>query len=200
MYCRINKTIIGIFKKPLIFLLLTTFIFSLSSYGQAGDVSQVRNGNGKLSSQGVLDTCGSCWVNGNAGASNAHYREGYSIAYRSLVTGLTAGQCYEYELGYDTYHGAMAIDYLTHFQRLEPHGPFGHAAEVVDPLAFLSGSTPYKMSVIPNGKNEFTIPPPSASGISSGVFNQDGTSKNVSQQALTSFNALPAAEKKMTIY
>jgi hypothetical protein len=182
-----------------VIMLVPLLFMAGQTFGQAGDLSQIRNGDGKVKNS-VLDTCGSCWVNGNAGASNAHYAEGMSIAYRSLVTGLTPGVCYEYELGYDTYHGAMAIDYLTHFQRLYPHGPLGHPAEVVNPLAMISGSTAYNMAVIPNGVKDFDIPAPAASGITSGAFNKDGSPRNVSQQARTSFLALPVAERKMTIY
>jgi len=31
------------------------------------------------------------WVNGNVNASKAHYVEGYSVAYRAVITGLTNG-------------------------------------------------------------------------------------------------------------
>jgi len=183
-------------KTPLILSFVFLLFFSATTFGQAGDVSQVRNGNGnviKVQGQVVgIDTCGSCWVNGNAGSSNAHYREGYSIAYRSLITGLTPGTCYEYVLEYDTYHGAVAIDYLTHYQRLEPHGPFGHIAEVVNPLAFESGSTKYNMPA--TSVNTFTIPPPAASGIAS------GSTKNITNQPTASYNALPANQRLMTIF
>lgn len=188
----------GIRNLSTVFVIYLLFLSS-ASFGQAGDLSQIRNGNGKVQNS-ILDTCGTCWVNGNAGASNAHYTEGMSIAYRSLITGLTAGTCYEYELGYDTYHSAMAIDYLTHFQRLEPHGPFGHISEVIDPLALVSGSTQYHMTVVSGGFNTFTIPAPAPSGITSGSFNKNGTARDISNQAATSFNALPAGQKLMTIY
>ena len=189
----------GLLIKVTSLLLLTTSFFVASTFGQAGDLSQIRNGSGKVQNQ-VLDTCGTCWVNGNAGASNAHYVEGMSIAYRSLITGLTANTCYEYELGYDTYHGAVAIDYLTHFQRLEPHQPFGHIAEVIDPTFFVSGSSQYHMHLVDAGPNTISIDPPAAGGVSSGTFNADGTARNDANQPLTSFNALPASEKKFTIY
>ncbi len=180
------------------FLIIPLLFIAVNTFGQAGDLSQIRNGDGKVKN-GVLDACGDCWVNGNAGASNAHYTEGMSIAYRSLITGLTAGVCYEYEIGYDTYHSAMAIDYLTHFQRLEPHGPFGHAAEVINPLAMVSGSTKYNMSVV-GGTSTLAIKAPAASGIASGVYDKNGNPKDVSNQAVTSFNNLPAAEKLLTMY
>ena len=180
-----------------IILCMGTLLVTSAIYGQAGDLSQIRNGSGQVKNS-VLDACGDCWVNGNAGAQNAHYTEGMSIAYRSLITGLTPGTCYEYEIGYDTYHSAMAIDYLTHFQRLEPHGPFGHPAEVINPLIFVSGSTKYEMPA--QSTNTFPIPAPAPSGIASGAFNKDGSPRNVSNQPVTSFNNLPAAQREMTIY
>lgn len=181
-------------------LVLGILLFPFTTvYGQSGSLSQIRNGDGQVH-QGVLDTCGKCWVNGNAGSSNAHYTEGMSIAYRSLLTGLTPNRYYEYEIGFDTYHSAMAIDYLTHFQRLEPHGPFGHPAEVIRPLIFLSGSTEYTMRVVAGGVDTLGFPAPSPSGITSGAFNKDGTPRDVSNQARTSFLALPAAQRVMTIY
>jgi hypothetical protein len=185
-------------KASIIVFLLSCFVLS-NTFGQAGDLSQIRNGSGKVQNS-VLDTCGKCWVNGNAGASNAHYVEGMSIAYRSLITGLTVGTCYEYEMGYDTYHGAFAIDYLTHFQRLEPHQPFGHIAEVIDPTFFVSGSSQYHMTIVDAGPHTFDIPAPAAFGITSGAFNADGSTKNISNQPVTSFTALPTAQKKFTAY
>lgn len=197
-----HRSYIGLWVNAFI-LFFSFLVLSTQALGQAGDLSQIRNGDGKLHKTGgvqVLDTCGKCWVNGNAGASNAHYTEGMSIAYRSLITGLKKDVCYEYELGYDTYHGSMAIDYLTHFQRLEPHGPFNHLAEVIKPLVFVSGSTEYVMTVVTGGENTFDIPAPAPSGITSGAFTKTGAAKDISNQPVTSFGSLPAAQKKMTIY
>jgi hypothetical protein len=182
------------------FILLNLFVLPSKSFGQAGDLSQIRNGNGKTSQQGVLDTCGSCWVNGNAGSSNAHLREGYSIPYRSILTLLTPGTCYEYEIGYDTYHSAMAIDYLTHYQRLEPHGPFGHQAEIIRPLILeVGGVTTTIDATLP--PDTYPIPMPQISNITSGAYQQDGTTpKNIQNQPQTSFNGLPANERVMTCW
>lgn len=181
-------------KVSYLFLLqLSLALFSLKAIGQAGDLSQIRNGPADDPTKNFFSTFPNPdWVNGNAGASNAHYREGYSIGYRSLLTGLKPSTCYEYVIEYDTYHGAMAIDYLTHFQRLEPHGPFGHSAEIIDPRIFKSGSKEYMMGVI--STNTFAIPAPAPSNITT------GSTKNISGQPTASFNALPAAEKLMTIY
>lgn len=192
-YARKYTTVYAIFKNLFSLYLVSFFFFSFNAFGQAGDVSQIRNGPADNPTKNFFSTFPNPdWVNGNAGASNAHYREGMSIGYRSLITGVTAGVCYEYILEYDTYHGAMAIDYLTHFQRLEPHGPFNHSAEVIDPRIFKSGNKEYILGVV--STNTFTIPAPAASGIAS------GSTKNIAGQPTASYNALPAAEKLMTIY
>ena len=82
---------------------------------------------------------GSGWVNGNAGASNAHFVEGHSIPYRARLTDTPSGPN-EVRLGYDIKHsGVHAIDFLTHYDRLEPHGQFDHPAEDVDPTAGVTG-------------------------------------------------------------
>jgi hypothetical protein len=180
---------------------ITIFFFSSlllasKTFGQATNLDQIRNGPANDPSKNFYNTFPNpSWANGNAGASNAHYVEGMSIAYRSLLTGLTAGTSYEYVIEYDTYHGAMAIDYLTHYQRLEPHGPFGHPAEVIDPAIFTSGSKEYKIGLITvNPINTLAIGPPAASGITG------GSTLNISGQPTASSNALPAKEKLMTIY
>src|SRR5262245_39867255 len=79
-----------------VFLLLSTNVLSNRSCGQAANIDQIRNSN---TFPGITDPL---WVNGNAGASNSHYVEGHSIAYRVLLTGLTAGKQYSIVLGYDT--------------------------------------------------------------------------------------------------
>lgn len=178
------KTITGI-------LLFTPLIFQLKSFGQAANIDQIRNSNFYST-----NTSDPLWVNGNAGASNSHYTEGMSIAYRALLTGLTAGKTYSIVIGYDTKHSdAMALDYLTHFQRLEPHGPFGHAAEVINPLRMESGSNEYNMAVF---TGPFTAPFPVPDPLPPGYWNNadngshlegdDGTP--VDDMPKNSFNAL----------
>src|SRR5512132_1942825 len=51
----------------------------------AGKLDQVRNGSA-ASPVNPVD-----WVNGNAGSSNAHYKEGQSIPYRLVLTNLPLG-------------------------------------------------------------------------------------------------------------
>ena len=51
-------------------------------------------------------------------------------------------------LEYDVKHqGPFAYDYLTSYQRLEPHTPFGHPAEIVSPTAGVTIATPTKTEV-----------------------------------------------------
>ena len=101
---------------------------------QAANLDQARNGgkspNGLIVPNNPID-----WVNGNAGASNSHYVEGFSIPYRMVVTGLTSGSHY-IDIEWDIKHsGANAIDFITTYNRLEPHiTQFGHVAEAIDPL------------------------------------------------------------------
>lgn len=60
------------------------------------------------------------WQNGNLGENQAHYAEGESVAYRSVITNLSAGQTYKVDLEWDsTATGHHAIDYITSFDRTE---------------------------------------------------------------------------------
>jgi len=81
---------------PTILLIFLSF-FSTQIFGQAGNIDQVRNGPANDPSKNFHSTFNNPeWVNGNAGSSNAHYVEGMSIAYRSLLTGVINGSSYEY--------------------------------------------------------------------------------------------------------
>lgn len=175
-----------------LFAFFTIFI-STQVAAQAGNIDQIRNGPGNNPSKNFYDNfTNPTWVNGNAGASNAHYVEGHSISYRSLITGLAVGSSYEYIIEYDTKHSdAMAIDYLTHFQRLEPHGQFNpvHSAEIINPRIFEDGSTEYLLG-LSAGTNPNTFPIPAPGPVATPV----------ADLPQNSFNALPAAERLMTIY
>src|SRR5262249_14593937 len=73
-----------------------------------------------------------------------------------------------------------AFDYITNYNRLEPHGFFGHAAETINPLDGLgSGYGP---------PSTFPIPAPSSVG------------SPVAGQPTNDFNSLPLIERSMTIY
>ena len=119
------------------------------------------------------------WVNGSLNSNQAHYVEGLSVPYRLRMTNLTNG-AHSVILGYDVKHsGAHAIDFLTHYNRFEPHSPFGHTAETIDPTSGVMGL---------GSPLAFPIPAPSSAG------------SPVSGQPTTLFNSLPSGEKLMTIY
>jgi hypothetical protein len=119
--------------------------------------------------------------NGNAGASNAHYLEGHSIPYRIVLGGLAAGS-HNLKIEWDIRDSSKnSIDYITHYQRLLPHTwTPSHSAETVDPLIDVAGNfTP---------GSTFPIPAPSSAG------------SPLAGQPTSSFNALPASGRSMTIF
>ena len=88
----------------------------------SANLDQVRNG-GVGCDATVPNSCNdpADWVNGNAGASNAHYQEGQSIPYRLVMTDLPAGN-HSVVIQWDVKHSsANAIDFITHYQRLLDH-------------------------------------------------------------------------------
>jgi hypothetical protein len=98
-------------------------------------LEQCRNGSATAPNDCIVLGGGTGWVNGNAGASTAHFVEGHSIPYRSILSATPSG-ANTVTLGYDIKHsGANAIDFLTQYERLEPHGAFipPHPAEDVVP-------------------------------------------------------------------
>jgi hypothetical protein len=91
----------------------------------SGNLDQTRNGTA------AVPINPPDWVNGNAGASNAHYREGESIPYRLRLDGLSLGT-HTVVIEWDTRHSSVnAIDYITYYDRI---------AETVEPLLGLSGN------------------------------------------------------------
>lgn len=180
---------ISFFPKITPFILAILFLSPLKIFSQSGNIDQIRNGPANDPTKNFYKTFPNpTWVNGNAGASNAHYVEGHSIAYRSLITGAAVNQQYEYIIEYDTKHsGRMAIDYLTYYQRLEPHQQFGHPAEKINPRIMLNGSVEYLMGKVDS--NNFPIPAP---------FQADANTP-VSGQPQNSFNALSSTERLFTI-
>ncbi len=59
------------------------------------------------------------WVNGNSNGSKSHWREGEFISYRTILTGLTAGD-HTVVIHYDSVHsGGHAIDYLGSYDATE---------------------------------------------------------------------------------
>ncbi|MCI1188639.1 T9SS type A sorting domain-containing protein [Hymenobacter sp. DH14] len=120
----------------LLFLLLLAAARPAGAQNAAANLDQIRNGS-YASPQVPPD-----WVNGNAGAQQAHFLEGHSIAYRMVITNLTAG-AHTVIIGWDVRDGSKnALDFITHYQNLLPHGQFNHPAETVNPLDGLGLSSP----------------------------------------------------------
>lgn len=149
---------------------------------QSADLRHVRNGGlNNPVSPGE-------WVNGSLNATQAHYLEHYSVPYRVLITGLStgAGNPHSLVIEWDIKKGGKhALDFITHYNRLEPHDPvFGHPAEVIDPLA---GLNPANFTLSPPVPADI-IPAPSSAG------------SPVPNQPANAFNALPVNERRITIY
>ena len=162
----------------------TTFTDAPSSV----DLQQYRNG-----ASGSPDTTGSNWVNGNAGASNSHYVEGYSIPYRLVMSNMPTATVCSLVMGYDIKHSSKnAIDYLTHYNRLNDplhSSAFGHTPEPLTPTAGVAG--------INATTTTFPFPAPSVNVL----VDADGVGGNpAALQPVTSYNALPAGERVMTLF
>ena len=152
-----------------------------TSSNSSASLEQCRNGAAGTPNN-CVDLGGSVGsVNGNAGSSNSHYVEGLSIPYRAIMEDLPLNTPITIRLEYDIKHsGAHAIDFLTSYNRLEPHSPFGHSAESIDPISGVAG--------VPNTYSYFAIPAPSSVG------------SPVAGQPTTRFNSLPTDERRMTLY
>ena len=90
--------------------------------------------NGTVDSPNACEDigAGSGWVAGNAGGSQAHLREGYSIPYRLIATDLPAATTIEIVVGYNIKHSdKSALDFRTHYERFEPHAQFGRNGRVL---------------------------------------------------------------------
>ncbi len=159
-------------------LLCTCLLAAGGAWAQnpAANLDQYRNG----AANSPINT-GSNWVNGNAGVQNSHYVEGMSVPYRLVMTNLPTATTINLTIGYDIKHSDKhALDFLTYFNRLEPHVPFGHPAEPLNPTAGVSG--------ISGTTTTYSIPAP------------DATNSPVPLQPATSFNNLPSGEKLMTLF
>jgi hypothetical protein len=151
-------------------------------FAQSADLRHVRNG-GRTAPVSPGE-----WVNGSLNATQAHYLEAYSVPYRVLITGLSTGAGNPHSLVVEwdiTKGGKHALDFVTSYNRIEPHAPaFGHPAEVIDPLLGLPAGT-YTLS--PNVPADI-LPAPSSAG------------SPVAGEPTAAFNALPLAERRLTIY
>jgi len=166
------------FNTAVLYALLLQGLFTANlSAAPSANLNQSRNGT-DVSPVNPIN-----WVNGNLGTSNAHYIEGMSAPYQCVMTGLTVGVQITITIGYDIRNsGRNAIDYLTHYNRLAPHGYTLHSnPETIDPLAStgLAASTPF---------TTYAIPAPSTSGTL------------MPGQPAISFNNLPGSERRMTLY
>ena len=84
--------------------------------GPAANLDQCRNG----AAAAPVPCTGSSWQNGNLGAENAHFREGDSVPFRTVVTGLDTSAGHTLTIEYDTLaSGKHAYDYLTSHDRTE---------------------------------------------------------------------------------
>ena len=103
-------------------------------------LEQCRNGEASTPNDCLNLGGGTGWVTGNVGNSQGHLIEGYSVPYRAIMENLPTSTPITVTLGYDIKHSsAHALDFLTHYQRLQPHTPFGHPAETVTPTSGVSG-------------------------------------------------------------
>ncbi|WP_188563035.1 immunoglobulin domain-containing protein, partial [Hymenobacter frigidus] len=156
--------------------------FAMAQSGAAANIDQVRNGPASA------PVSPAPWVNGNAGASNAHYLEGHSIPYRIVVTGLTPG-IHTIVIEWDIRQGGKnALDFITQYQSLRPHAQFvGHLqpdGEVIDPLAglgLISPSVAFKTIDAPAGI-------PADAGVASPTRFSYYALKDLGKEVMTMFN------------
>jgi hypothetical protein len=172
--------------------------------GPAVNLDQCRNGGLVTNGTQTFIQCAgggsgnSGWVNGNAGASNAHYAEGESISYRARITGVKANDQIVVIMGYDVVHGgAHAIDYLTDKNRWQP--PETTAAATPDlPCSGVTGC------VDPTDLKTAPIPAPTTNvQVDTSKTEANGcevAGSGAVQQPVTSFNAIPAAQRVMEFF
>jgi len=174
----------------------TALLLAVFSFGFAGSASAAPAANLDQYRNGAADApiaTGSNWVNGNAGAENAHFVEGYSIPYRCVMTDLPTATTIRVVFGYDIKHsGAHAIDYLTYYQRVNDPlhtDVFGHAAETFNPLAGVAG--------VDATTTTFPFPAPT---VNLSVDPDGAGPGGFVDQPVTSFGLLPGGERVMTLY
>jgi hypothetical protein len=155
----------------------------------AADLDQCRNGG---VGEPVQKCIGGAWQNGNAGKENSHYREGESISYQARVTNLPAGASVSLIMAYDVIHsGKHAIDYLTGNDRWQP--PETTVAANPDTPTATGSAT---LVGIPQPLTNVQVDP--SQTLASGNCQKAGG--GATQQPVTSFLAVPAAERNMEFY
>src|SRR6188474_57326 len=97
-------------SRVLRYVTAATLVIVSASAAQAApsaSIEQVRNGQATATTTPIPS-----WGTGNAGASNSHYLESHSIAYRTVMDGLpTDGTVVELVIGYNVKRsGSYAID------------------------------------------------------------------------------------------
>jgi hypothetical protein len=173
----------------------------------AVNLDQCRNGGLVTSGTQTFTQClgtgsgSSGWVNGNAGAANAHYAEGESISYRARLSNLTSGDAVTLILGYDVIHnGHDALDYLTDKNRWQL--PETTVAATPDlPCSGVSGCVDTGISPTP-ALLAITAPPTNiqvdkSKTLANGCQTAGG---GLTQQPGTSFNAVPSAQRNMEFF
>ena len=170
----------------------------------AVDLDQCRNG-GLADPQTTWQQCvttgsGSAgWVNGNAGASNAHFAEGESISYRARLTGLPANATVTLVMGYDVIHnGHDAIDFLTDKNRWQQ--PETNTTDTPDlPCSGVSGCDPNAAANIAITAPPTNIHADPSQTLASG--NCQSTGGSAPLQPLTAYNAVnTAGEENMELF
>lgn len=167
------------FRGMLLFLVFSQGALYSQSTKPSANLDQIRNGS-KTSPVSPAN-----WVNGNAGASQAHYAEGWSIPYRMLLENLSTSGSHELVIEWDITHSSKnALDYITSYDNIDnppgSHvGTFGHAQETINPTIGITGL---------GSATTFPIPAPGSVG------------SPVAGMPTTSFNNLPAAKRNLTIY
>jgi hypothetical protein len=167
------------------------------------NLDQCRNGGLVTSgTQTVTDCTGSGsgssgWVNGNAGASNAHYAEGESISYRARLANLKNNDQVTLILGYDVIHnGHDALDFLTDKNRWQqPEVAVG--THLDNPCSGVSGcsGSPQNLA-IPTPPTHIKV---DVSKTLAGGCQTSSTTDPV-QQPTTSFGNIPSAQRVMEFF
>jgi hypothetical protein len=189
-----------------LFVVLMLAAFGLLSIGaqkaaaQAANLDQCRNGTA-ASPQNCDEHGGGGWFNGNVGAQNSHYAEGGSLPYRMFMSGLTAGQQYTLQIGYDIKHSSKhAIDYLTTVNRPGDASP----SAVVDPCDGLTGlgncAVPSNIAAdfsnLPAGMTAIAVPTPTNCVTPASLGYNGGVAGTM---PCASFLALPLQERVFLI-
>jgi len=149
---------------------------AVNAQNPSASISQGKNGNYSNPTNPVD------WVTGNLNQQQSHMMAGYSVPYRLVMANLVIGVPIEIEFQYDTKtSGLHAIDFITYYDNLEPHSPWGHAAETINPLQ--------GYPLVPTTPVYATIPTPTQGVLVNGIL-----------EPQTTFNSLLTSMKRMTLW